>query len=413
VGDFHVPEFEVLEVISRLPRLLYLGDVPVECSYHGSALLYRLLQDYPPERLRILEPWPALSKASRRLPAVRYDQTCSRLARLLPTRFGKWYAPLYLALAGLDLTEASRRIADFQVEAVLTVHHGYAWLPAARLARKLGIPLHLILHDPFNEMACFPESLRPLLHLALGKVYRQAAARFCVSPYMEGEYRKRHGIGAQVVYPGRAKDALLYDIPPERLKNQPKQLTVAYAGNIEDAYWAALRRVAESLVPLGGRLVIYSPRTREQAASNGLTTPNVEMRGLVKSEELLERLRAEADVLFVPMSFALSDKTNAELSFPSKLTDYTAVALPLLIYGPDYCSAVRWARENPGVAELVETQRPEILVQALTRIVQSAEVRLCLGKTAASVGRKYFSFEVARNQFFSGLIRASTSRLGL
>ena len=39
----------------ELPRLLYLGDVPVEASYHGSALLYRLLQAYPAERLTIIE----------------------------------------------------------------------------------------------------------------------------------------------------------------------------------------------------------------------------------------------------------------------------------------------------------------------------------------------------------------------
>ena len=38
-----------------LPRLLYVGDVPVEASYHGSALIYRLLQRYPVERLRIVE----------------------------------------------------------------------------------------------------------------------------------------------------------------------------------------------------------------------------------------------------------------------------------------------------------------------------------------------------------------------
>ena len=38
-----------------LPRLLYLGDVPVEASYHGSALIYRLLQHYPVDRLMIIE----------------------------------------------------------------------------------------------------------------------------------------------------------------------------------------------------------------------------------------------------------------------------------------------------------------------------------------------------------------------
>src|SRR4051812_48302616 len=38
-----------------LPRLLYVGDVPVEASYHGSALLHRLLSDYPHEKLTVIE----------------------------------------------------------------------------------------------------------------------------------------------------------------------------------------------------------------------------------------------------------------------------------------------------------------------------------------------------------------------
>ncbi len=37
------------------PRLVYAGDVPVEASFHGSALLYRLLADWPADRLMIIE----------------------------------------------------------------------------------------------------------------------------------------------------------------------------------------------------------------------------------------------------------------------------------------------------------------------------------------------------------------------
>jgi hypothetical protein len=61
------------------------------------------------------------------------------------------------------------------------------------------------------------------------------------------------------------------------------------------------------------------------------------------------------------MSFNAVDRANMEISFPSKLTDYTAVGLPLLIYGPHYCSAVQWARENPGVAEVVTADNAETL----------------------------------------------------
>ena len=75
----------------------------------------------------------------------------------------------------------------------------------------------------------------------------------------------------------------------------------------------------------------------------GLDLPNIRLGGLLKSDELLRRLRADADVLFVPMSFAADDHDNMRMGFPSKLTDYTAVGLPLLIAGPADCSAVRWA----------------------------------------------------------------------
>ena len=56
-----------------LPRLLYIGDVPVEASYHGSALLYRLLEDYPKERLKIVEAGVQLSRPERRLAGVAYE----------------------------------------------------------------------------------------------------------------------------------------------------------------------------------------------------------------------------------------------------------------------------------------------------------------------------------------------------
>ena len=58
-------------VEAALPRLAYIGDVPVESSYHGSALLYRLLQRYPPDRLSVIENRNS-SRADRRLPGVRY-----------------------------------------------------------------------------------------------------------------------------------------------------------------------------------------------------------------------------------------------------------------------------------------------------------------------------------------------------
>ena len=57
-----------------LPRLCYIGDVPVEASYHGSALLYRLLQEYPAQNLVIVEQSLQRSLPTRRLANVRYEE---------------------------------------------------------------------------------------------------------------------------------------------------------------------------------------------------------------------------------------------------------------------------------------------------------------------------------------------------
>jgi hypothetical protein len=103
--------------------------------------------------------------------------------------------------------------------------------------------------------------------------------------------------------------------------------------------------------------------------------------------------------LFVPMSFDPVDRTNMELAFPSKLADCTAIGLPLVIYGPAYCSAVRWARENDGVAEIVDRELVTQLSETLGRLARKPQLRVALGKRALEVGREHFAYEKVRQVF--------------
>ncbi len=116
---------------------------------------------------------------------------------------------------------------------------------------------------------------------------------------------------------------------------------------------------------------------------------------------MLNRLRSEAHALFVPMSFAPSDRANMEMAFPSKLADYTATGVPLLIYGPSYCSAVAWARENPGVAEVVEAESD--LAAAIAKLADNPEHRRALGKRALETGREYFTHARVQQSFYQSL----------
>jgi len=131
-----------------------------------------------------------------------------------------------------------------------------------------------------------------------------------------------------------------------------------------------------------------------------LAAPNIELMGMVDSKILLHRLRSDADVLFVPMSFEPADAANMRLGFPSKLTDYTAAGLPLLIFGPEDCSAVRWARSEPGVAEVVDRNESIALGQSLERL-RDVQWRRALAERALEVGERIFNHGEVASNFFS------------
>ena len=377
--------------------LLYVGDVPVESTYYGSAFLYRLLAGDPERKVTILETGQP-SQPSRRLPHATYVSYPMSRQRWLNTRFHPqvtvWYSHRGTRLA----PKVAASLNGTQFESILTVAHGFGWLAAARMAERRKVPLHLIVNDDWPRAANVPEAFRNWLDQRFAHVYRQAQSRICVSTAMQRNYETRYGPTAQVLYPSRAADLPQFTEPPERLGRNDHQFSIAFAGTITSpGYVQALIALSHALDAVNGRLLIFGPLTVEQARQAGLHLPNVTIGGLLTWPELMKRLRDEADALFIPMSFDAADRSNMELAFPSKLADCTAVGVPLVIYGPGYCSAVRWAKENAGVAEVVEAQ--EGLTQVVQRLTRDPVRRRQLGTKALEVGEKYFAFEMVQAVF--------------
>jgi glycosyltransferase involved in cell wall biosynthesis len=396
--------------VISFPRLLYIGDVPVRATVHGELLLYRLLQRYPPEKLCMVESCAYASKPGQQLASVRYEVLAGELERrleqrLMRTRFYKFFAATQTYTGPARARQVQKLLRGFSPEVVLTVSHSYTWITAARFAAKHRLPLHLICHDDWPRIANLPARTKAHLDRVFGDVYRQAVSRLCISPFMRAEYRKRYGVDGDVLLPSRAADCLTYEEPPQRLREQNKRLTVAFGGTINNPSDArALKSLADILHKMGGRLLLFGPLTADDARQHGLDRYNVELRGLVKSNDLIHHFRAKADVLFVPMSFDAANRPSAELSFPSKLADYTAAGLPLLIQGPDHCSAVRWALENPGVAEVVTDNHPDAQTAALERL-RVPSYRMALAEAALRKGYEFFSYSAAERIFVANLTR--------
>ena len=397
-----------------MPNLLYFGEVPVESSYHGSALLYRLLANYPRGKLHIIERAARRSKPEQRLASVEYDSIPADWSvggRFLRERAPILYWQIWRILGSLWATRACQHVRGVGVEAVLTVCEGTLWLGARSLAKRLKVPLYLIIHDDvFRELQGTGWLLKHL-NKRFGHVYREAAGRFCISPQMADLYERDYGAPADVLYPTRSSSAAEFDGPPQRLEQPSHPFTIAYAGTpLDGGYAEALEDVAHALLECGGRLLLFGPFTQESVAKRGLDLPNVICRGLLPSSDLIKTFRAEADALVVPMSFWERDRRNMTLSFPSKLTDYTCAGLPLIIYGPKYCSAAKWGRSNMGACEVIDEPSRELLVAVLQRLQKRGEAWHRMGRLALEAGRKYFSHAVAQHVLFARLKKGCFSR---
>ena len=372
----------------------------------GRSWLYRLLEGYPPGKLRVIEGNIFASRAERRLPGVTYRTYRQGWARLQNTRFARLFAAGLMFTGNWRVGPVEKLLDGFEPEAVLTVTYFYSWITAAALAARRKIPLHLIHHDECVETPLLPKWVKPNAHRIFGRIYRQAASRFCVSHYMADYYEQRYGARGDVLYPSRAADARVFATPPPRLGRDRNGagLTVAFGGTINSTgQRRQIKLVCDAVGKSGGTVHLFGPLDPAASRAQGLDGPHVHFRGSLPPEEFKDCLRAEADVLLVPMNTNEDDAMNARISFPSKLVDYTAVGLPLLIIGPDYCSAVKWANENKGVAEVVTKEDPGEINAALSRLRAPAH-RLRLASAAIQKGEQLFSHAPACARFREGLM---------
>lgn len=386
-----------------LPRLLYVGDVPVEHTVAGAALLYRLFDGYPADRLVVYQSdLPAVRSPERRLPGVAYREFSLGSTRLLYSRLSGYYG-------GLVLQRAARRAGPLTAparvdapDAVVTVAHAFSWLTAATLAGRLGVPLHLIVHDDCLVTMALAAPLERWADAQFGRVYRAAASRFCISPAMRDYYSERYGAGSLVLYPSRARDALVHDAPPPREFAAGAPFTVAFAGTLSAGHLPAVEALACVLGGIGGRLDLYGARLAPDATAR-LSSPVVRFHEFRPFEELSDVLRATADVLWLPMSFDAADARNMALCFPTKLADYTALGLPILVVGPSYGSAVTWARDNPGSAAVVTDLAGGELSRVVTALSEGAGLRHRLAAEAVRLGAQWFGHDQAQRRFLAGI----------
>lgn len=187
--------------------LILSGEIP-QTKNAGAILLHRLFAEYPAERLFVVGPKPHEEAELLDCP---YRELWMPLRRLEQTRLSVHKRSL-AARRWIPLPSHQRimrLLGDFVPEVIVCVMAGTPWMQTAvRTARKLGIPLVLIVHDLNEEFEKVYSWAKQSLFEQNRRVYRSAARRLCVSPEMEDYLANRYGVRGEVMYPNRSEDLI-------------------------------------------------------------------------------------------------------------------------------------------------------------------------------------------------------------
>jgi hypothetical protein len=369
-------------------RLLYICDFPPSNLAGGAILVSRLLEDYPSDRVAVL--------ASSRYLHVSPKEgrlACDHLRFPTTKGWGRWglgrikNAIDWLMVPVLALY-CAWIIRRRQIQSMVSVVHDRFFIAAAIASWLTTVPLILIVHDDWiHTHQRRISSLKPFFPVLFRFAIRRAAHIYSVSVGMQELVRDICGRESELQLPAIAPYAAkeMADVMLPNVVKDP--VNILYAGGIVEN--------AETLIKLIQKgslkqyevptccLDLYIPLTKEQFSEMGWTHDLINLRGWVPNMEL-RRALCRADILFLPASFAKEEAAVVIAGFPTKTADYMASGRPILVFGPEYSSLVRYACRF-GFAEVVTDPSDDALARGIRNIVSSPTRRAELVSRAFSV----------------------------
>jgi glycosyltransferase involved in cell wall biosynthesis len=278
------------------------------------------------------------------------------------------------------------------------VAHGDACQAALRAARRWRLPLATVFHDWWPDLVRLPARARAAVEAGFRELHRASAASLCVGAGMV-EALGAHP-GAEVLYP--IPEALAA-APASGAAAMDGALRVIYLGNLRD-YGAMLAEALEALQHGPARLQVRGSRPPwPEAFTRRMRETGCFLDFAPRRE--LDAWLATAGAFLIAMEFAPAVRRRMETSFPSKLTECAQFGRPLVIWGPEWCSAVRWGREAGALC--VTDRRPAALAEAVRRLAGDAALRDRQAAVARQAAAGCFSPAGLQEQFVQALRRAA------
>jgi glycosyltransferase involved in cell wall biosynthesis len=105
-----------------------------------------------------------------------------------------------------------------------------------------------------------------------------------------------------------------------------------------------------------------------------------------------------ADAFLIPMVFEEKYRRRMETSFPSKLIEFAQLGRPLIVWGPDYCSALKWAKCTGGALKVMDYDC-KCVINAVEALLKSDEQYQAFEEKIQQLSGSFFSTQLIQSQF--------------
>ena len=368
-------------------RVLLVSIVPPRNDCGVRIVMYRHFVDRSPFELHVASNADfadgLLIHTQLRLPYL--------VQRLRKSRFGRQFAAwtadyenlIWPLTANDTLEEAVQR---FQPQIVLTLAECGLSHIARKMAERHRLPLAGLFLDWFPVMKGHygHKSTQRILSRRYRELYAACDLAFCTSDGMQemlGPHRNSH-----VIYPMPGRHVVPEKAGPPR----SGKFRVVYVGSVENFYGRMLCSLIERIETTNDlEIIVVGPNAdwpkqlRVRALANGSYL------GFKPPDEAAKVL-ASADALLSVMSFEKEHELFMRTSFTTKFLDYVSFGKPVILWGPEYCTPVRVAREHGGAA-VVSTPDATEVVCLCREIARDTELNEKLSKQALQLHQTLFN----------------------
>ena len=395
------------------PRLLVVTSNPPSIVTGVGIVLRNLLREYPRERLTIIsgayETQDLLTRGEAggllNVPHIlmhSWQLNVRGVYRLL-----LWVSTIKIIV---QTTISARRIASRDTT-ILAVPYGGRFgselFVGAYFAHRLtGAPL--VIYEMDEWRASLVGALNERIPLALENLFHRRIARaartvWVMSNQMAEEFRARFGIKAKALPASVEVDKFAHGRRHGE-RTHHDEFRLLYTGSISTPQAGAIRNVLRAIQSQPDdrtSLVIYSGQSAEELAKQGITGPKLRVERSVAPEKLPDVL-ATADALLLPFSFEEQQRAVVSTSLPSKVADYLASGVPVLVHAPPYATITSLAT-NEGWAEVVDEPSIARLAAALQHLATNKSLRKRYAENALRIARARYDLATRRAEFIASI----------